>query len=169
MPKKNKKKAKILITLSSDENALLCAVIKRGTTKAQTVTRARILLLSHRGKTNNAIVGALGCAPRTVTEVRKRYQERNGIEEAIYDASRPGQPKKITPEHEAFVIATACTDAPKGHHHWTLNALKDKLIATYDNLQSVSDERIRQILLHAELKPWREKNVVRTQAHARVS
>lgn len=165
MRKKNKKKVKILIVLDNEETALLEAVIKRGTTKAQTVTRARILLLSHRGKTNNTIVDALGCAPRTVTDVRKRYQERDGIEEVIYDASRPGQPKKITPEHEAFVIATACTDAPVGHAHWTLNALKNKLLETYTTLRSVSDERVRQILLHAQLKPWTEKNVVRAKSY----
>lgn len=155
--------------LDAKEMTQLEQVIKRGTTKARTVTRARILLLSHRGNTNSEIIAALGCAQWTITDVRKRYQERDGIEEVIYDAPRPGQPKKITPEHEAFVIATACTDAPAGHAHWTLNALKKKLLETYTMLQSVSDERIRQILLHAELKPWREKNVVRTQAHARVS
>lgn len=166
MQKKNKKKAKILIVLSNKEIALLETHIRCGTVKAQTVTRARILLLSHKGKTNHEIVDALGCAPRTVSGVRRRYRDRGSASAVITDFPRPGQPKKITPEHEAFVIATACTQAPEGHAHWTLNALKNKLLETYSTLQSVSDERIRHILLHAALKPWTEKNVVHPYSHS---
>jgi len=165
MRKKHKKKVKILIALSNEETVLLHKVIRNGTAPARTITRAHILLLSHKGKNNREITEALDCSHDLVSTVRKRYHERDSIDAALFDAPRPGQPKKITPAHEAFVIATACTDAPEGHAHWTLRALKDKLIATYNDLQSVSDERIRQILLCAELKPWREKNVVRAQAH----
>jgi transposase len=92
-------------------------------------------------------------------DIRKRYCER-GLEGALHDAPRPGQPKKITAEHEEFVVATACMDAPEGHNQWTLEVLRDKLIETYDDLQSVSHEWIRHMLLRAALKPWREKNVV---------
>jgi transposase len=98
-------------------------------------------------------------AKTTSKDIRKRYCER-GLEGALHDASRPGQPKKITAEHEAFVVATVCTDAPEGHDQWTLEVLRDKLIETYDDLQSVSHEWIRHMLLRAALKPWREKNVV---------
>lgn len=164
--KKHQKREKIIVTLSTTEITALEKLVKSGTAKARTMTRARILLLSHRGKTNTAIMDALGCAQWTVTDVRRRYRERGGIKEVIYDAPRPGQPKKITSAHEAFVVATACTDAPEGHDHWTLEALKDKLLATYDDLESVSHEWIRQMLIRAALKPWREKNVVYPKAHA---
>jgi transposase len=66
-------------------------------------------------------------AKTTPKDIRKRYCER-GLEGTLHDAPRPGQPKKITAEHEAFAVATACTDAPEGHDHWTLEALRDKLI-----------------------------------------
>jgi transposase len=101
--------------------------------------------------------------------VRKRYRKRGSIESAITDLPRPGQPKKITPKHEAFVVATACTDAPFGHNHWTLPELKKALLKRYKRLQSVSDERIRQMLLRSALKPWREKNVVRPEPNAALS
>ncbi len=160
---------KISVLLTKEDIHLLKHTLSRGTHKARTIIRAHILLYSHAGKTNKEIVDALGCAPRIICDVRKRYLHTRSVEQAIHDAPRPGQPKKITPDHEAFVIAIACTDAPDGHDHWTLNALKEKLIATYDDLHSVSHERIRHILLSAELKPWREKNVVRSQSHSALS
>jgi hypothetical protein len=95
--------------------------------------------------------------------------ERTTIADAINDAPRPGQPKKITTKHEAFVIATACTDAPKGHNHWTLPELKRVLLKRYKTLTSVSDERIRHILIASDLKPWREKNVVYPESHPALS
>jgi hypothetical protein len=153
--------AKVPVILTEEEITFLKHTLSRGTHKARTIVRARILLYSHKGKTNKEIVDALGCAPRIICDVRNRYLRTRSVEQAIHDAPRPGQPKKITIDHEAFVVATACTDAPDGHSHWTLDALKEKLITTYDDLHSVSHERIRQILLRAELKPWREKNVVR--------
>lgn len=159
---------KIEIDLRPGEAVWLQKLVKTGKQNARTVTRARILLLSDQEKTNREIVDALGVSPRSVTDVRQRYEKRGSAEKAVMDAPRPGQPRKVTAKHEAFVIATACTDAPDGHAHWTLDALKDKLLATHGKLGSISHERIRQILMEAELKPWRKKNVVRSEAHARV-
>jgi putative transposase len=161
----NKEREKVAVALSSQEISILNRLVRRGTAKARAITRARILLLSHRGKTNGEIMDVLGCAQWTVTDVRKRYRDRGSLDAVIEDAPRSGQPKKITPAHEAFVAATACTEAPEGHDHWTLEALKEKLLETYDDLDSVSHERIRRILITAALKPWREKNVVRAQTH----
>jgi transposase len=164
--KKKRRKEKILITLSDEEVAYLKNTVKKGESNARVITRARILLLSHKGKTNKEITEALDCSHDMIHLVRKRYKDRGSSDKAIHDAPRPGQPKKITAEHEAFVVATACTDAPEGHGHWTLEALRGKLTETYEELTSVSHERIRHILLRSALKPWREKNVVRSKAHA---
>jgi transposase len=163
--KKTHNTRKIEVALGAGEVASLRKLVAAGTQNARTITRARILLLSHEGKTNREIIDALGCSPRGIPAVRERYQERGSVEAAINDAPRSGQPRKITAKHEAFVIATACTDAPDGHSHWTLAALQDRLIRTHKKLGSVSHERIRRILLEADLKPWREKNVVRSHAH----
>ena len=163
------KPEKIIILLSAKEIAALERVVKIGKSKAREITRARILLLSHQGKTNRAIGEALSCSHDCIHLVRKRWKDRGSTLAAIRDLPRSGQPKKITAEHEAFVVATACTDAPEGHSHWTLDALKNKLIETYDDLDSVSHERIRRMLIASALKPWREKNVVRTETHSRVS
>jgi transposase len=164
--KKKHNTRKIEVDLKADEVVWLQRLVRAGAQNARTVTRARILLLSNRDKTNREIVDALDVSPRSVTDIRTRYETRGSAEAAVMDAPRSGQPRKITAKHEAFVIATACTDAPEGHDHWTLGALKEKLLATHRKLDSVSHERIRHILMEADLKPWREKNVVRAASHA---
>ena len=172
MRKKKVKKVsrpKVNISLNTEEHRSLNDITKYGNHNVRVVTRARILLLSHEGKTNTEIVEALGCAPRMICNIRRLYKERSSVSDAIHDAPRPGQPKKITPRHEAFVVATACTDAPPGHNHWTLPELKKALLKRYKKLKSVSDERIRRMLLASELKPWREKNVVRPESHPALS
>ena len=154
--------SKYRIALEKEEVRTLETIITKGTSPARTVTRARVLLLANEKgpkKTNKEVAAVLMLASTTPRDIRKRYCER-GLKGALHDAPRPGQPKKITDEHKTFVIATACTDAPEGHDHWTLEALRDKLIETYDDIQSVSHEWIRQILVRAKLKPWREKNGV---------
>jgi transposase len=163
--------SKYRIALEKKEARMLEHIISKGTSPARVITRARVLLLANENgpkKTNKAIAETLMLASTTPRDIRKRYCER-GLQGALYDAPRPGQPKKITDEHKTFVIATACTDAPEGHDHWTLEALRDKLIETYDDLQSVSHEWIRQILIRAKLKPWREKNVVHAKAYTALS
>jgi transposase len=163
--------SKYRVALEKKEVQMLEHIINKGTSPARVIMRARVLLLANENgpkKTNKAIAETLMLASTTPKDIRKRYYER-GLRGALYDAPRPGQPKKITADHEAFVIATACTDAPDGHDHWTLDALRDKLIETYDDLQSVSHEWIRQILIRARLKPWGEKNVGGTHSHAALS
>ena len=171
MNKKHRgRKEKIRIVLTRKNITMLRAITRSGVRNAHEITRARILLLSHEGRTNSWIVSALGCSPRSVTAVRQRYTERKrDVMATISDASRPGQPKKILPIHEAFVVATACTEAPVAHSHWTLDELRKKLLKTYTGLKTVSDERIRRILIKNELKPWREKNVVRSKSQSAFS
>ena len=171
--KKQKKtspdRKKILVTLTVAEVATLEQVVRSGITNARVITRARILLCSHHGMTNRRIIETLGCSHELIRAVRHRAHERTPLIDAIHDLERPGQPKKVTPKHEAFVIATACTDPPQGHNHWTLPELKRVLLKRYKTLRPISDERIRHILMTSDLKPWREKNVVRPKSHATVS
>ena len=60
------------------------------------------------------------------------------------------------------IIAMVCSDPPEGRARWTVRlvveeAVKRKLVPR------VGRETIRILLLHHDLKPWREKNVVRSR------
>jgi hypothetical protein len=52
---------------------------------------------------------------------------------------------KLTDKQAAHIIAIACSDAPKGHEHWTLRLLADKVVAL-SYASSFSHEAIRQLL-----------------------
>ena len=155
-------KKKLEVNLSPEDSNKLMAVTKHGSNNVRVVTRARILILSHQGKTNSEIAESLNCAPRMICNVRQKYLTEKDILKAIADAERPGQPKKVKDVHEAYVVALACTNPPKGHNHWTLPELKKKLLIKYKKLRTISDERVRKMLLKSELKPWLKKNVVYT-------
>ena len=156
------------VVLSSGEVAALQRFITTGRHKSREIIRARILLLAYEDKSNAAIVRTVGCSAWTAREVRKRFIARGGWQSAVADAPKPGQPRKLTGQHEAFITATACTDPPPGHAHWTIPELKRALLEGYTEIRSISDETVRKVLLGAKLKPWREKNVVHSQAHTRV-
>lgn len=155
-------KRKLEVRLSTEDLKKVTDVIKHGKSNVRVITRARILILSHHGKTNQEITNALECAPRMICNIRRRFLQETDILKAIADAYRSGQPKRVTATHEAYVTALACTNPPQGHNHWTLPELRKKLLHKYKKLKTISDERVRHILLKSELKPWLKKNVVHT-------
>ncbi|HBE89774.1 MAG: hypothetical protein A3E37_04905 [Candidatus Andersenbacteria bacterium RIFCSPHIGHO2_12_FULL_46_9] len=156
---------KYIVALSAPERRYLTSITKTGTHHARVIIRARILLLSHQKLRDNDIARRLEISSWTVRDVRKRYRQRATIQAALQDLPRSGQPSKLTPEAEAFIVATACTNAPDGADHWPLRALREAVNATYKT-SIMSLNPIRAVLIQNELKPWREKNVVRPQAHA---
>jgi len=151
------------VRLSDDETAQLRSRIRTGTWLARDLVRARILLLSHDqpALTQASIASQIGCSVAKVQRTRERCRS-SGLEAALHDLPRPGQPKTLTPEHEAFIVATACTDSPAGTDHWTVSLLKQAL---WDkSSKGAGDETIRRVLLRNNLKPWLKKNVVRSEA-----
>ena len=123
--------------------------------------RARILLLLDEGWAPVDVPDALGCGIATVGRVRRRYEEE-GLDRALSEAPRPGQPKRLSERQSAKIVAMVCGPPPSGRARWTLEliveyAVKRKIIS------SVGRETVRVLLRDHELKPWREKNVVRAR------
>ena len=154
MPKKH------VVALTQKERDFLRSVIRRGIHPSRVIVRAQILLQSDRDKTDREIGRDLECSTDRVRNARIHYCKRASIEEAISDASRSGKPPTIQPHHRAFIAATACTEPPDDHAHWTLYALKEALEEAYDDIQSISHEEVRRTLIADKLKPWRKKNVL---------
>ncbi len=80
----------------------------------------------------------------TVHRTRQRYVQE-GVELALSERPRKERDKKITPETEAFLIATACTAPPNGRESWTMQLLADKLVSL-ELIESISDETVRTTL-----------------------
>ena len=119
------------IHLSSEQRSQLQHTISAGNAPARVQTRARILLLTDHSqkahRTNAQIASALLCAPATVFNVCRRYRQE-GLEAALTEKPRPGNPRKLDGAAEAQLLLLACSDAPEGYARWTLRLLADKAV-----------------------------------------
>ena len=101
----------------------------------------------------------------TVARARKRYVEE-GLEAAINDRPWPGRERKLDGRQEAHLIAFACSAAPEGHTHWTLQLLADKVVEL-EFAESISLETVRQILKKTNSSPGRRKSGVSPRCQGR--
>src|SRR5438105_2181980 len=66
------------------------------------------------------------------------------------------RPRRLDGEHEAHLIALACSQPPGGREQWSLRRLSDRLVEL-EVVEQVSHETVRQVLKKNELKPWQKK------------
>jgi len=155
----NKKyQPKHTVTLSRRERNILKEITDKGKSNARVIKRAYILLESDRKETDEAIAEELNVSKRTVQRVRTNY-ESDGLESALYDAPRTGQPAKLNDKSEAHLIAIACSGPPKGRNRWTLELLQKRMIKDR-KVKTISTVTIWSYLRNRGIKPWLEKNVV---------
>ena len=117
---------------------------KKGQRKARELTRARILLLTDKGKTEMDIKDLLGIGRATVSNVKRRYR-KEGLQRALTDKPRSGQPKKYTEKHKAEIIAQACAKSPEGSKRWSLALLTEEM-KKKKGFETINRESIRLIL-----------------------
>jgi transposase len=139
MPRK-----KYLINLTAEEQQQLAELTRKGTVKARQFKRAMILLKADQGLTDAQIVSAINVSRPCVERIRKRFVE-GGLERALNEDPRPGQRRKLDGRGEALLIATACSQAPEGHDHWTVRLLAGKLVEL-GVVECISHETVRMTL-----------------------
>jgi transposase len=160
----NKNQQKHIVKLSARQKRQLEDIIGKGKHKARDIKRAQVLLKSNQGMKDEDISVSVGLSPRTVERVRQRFTEiGGGINRAVYELPRTGQPAKLDDVKEAKLVAIACSRAPEGRDRWTLELLKQRLIGD-KVVNTISLNAIHQHLINRGIKPWREKNVVRAGA-----
>lgn len=138
MPKK-----KYLVDLSDKERQSLLQLLRSGKHSARKLTRARILLQADEGFTDEQIACTLQVGRVTVERLRQRFVE--GGLSALTDKPRPGKKPKLSAKAEARLIAEACSKAPEGRTHWTMQLLADRLVELCE-VDIISDETIRRTL-----------------------
>ncbi len=148
------------ITLTAEERQQLEKLVSSGKGAARKLTHARILLLADEGehgpgRTNVAIVEALGVGARTVERVRKRFVTES-FEAALQPRPQPPRPDKVKIKGpvEEQLIELACSDPPSGRSRWTLQLLADRLVVL-DCVERVSTETVRQALKKTTSRPGR--------------
>ena len=134
------------VKLNEQECQYLQKIVESGKDKARKITRCRILLLADesKGKTDQEISDALDVCLATIFNTRRRYHQ-GGLERAIEEAARSGQPPKFTGKSMAKITAIACSKPPEGRAKWSLRLLADRVIEL-DIVETISHQSIRNIL-----------------------
>jgi transposase len=139
------------IKLKKNELKFLTKFIRKGQKNARSLTRARILLLANQGKGDTEIAEILGVGRYTALRIRKRYLGE-GLQSALVDKPRTGQPEKYSEKHKAEIIAQACTQPPEGRKRWSLVLLCEEL-RKKEGFETINRESIRLILNKNKTKP----------------
>ena len=134
----------------SDQSALR-AIVKKGTHKSRTITRANALLLMGAGGRPAAVQAQVGISSAQYHRIKRRYLD-GGLAEALTERPRSGQPPKVTPALEAKITSLACSETPAGAARWTLSLLNDTLVSL-EYVDTISNESIRQVLKKANSSP----------------
>ena len=132
------------VQLSKAELSSLKNILRRGTARARTQTRARVLDLLHRGHHPDRIAETLQVSGATVFNIKRRYLEE-GFDSALLDKQRPGRPPTIDGKMRAQITALACSRAPQGHASWTLRLLADKAVEL-GFCESISHTAVKKLL-----------------------
>jgi transposase len=132
------------IQLSARDRHFLEAFRSKGQHSAREVTRAHILLAIGARVPTAQIQQVLGVSRMVIWRTQSAYTEK-GLDYALYDAARPGQPAKYRTDQEAEVVALACSQPPEGAVRWTIRSLT--IAARHrPKLEGINRESIRQIL-----------------------
>ncbi len=87
----------------------------------------------------------------TVYNVKTRFKIE-GLEKALEENHRSGQPKKYDDKKEAEIIALACTSPPKGRKKWTIRLVAEKL-SKKRGFETLNRESVRLVLKKAKPSP----------------
>jgi putative transposase len=156
-------RAALRIDVSKKDQKVLEKFLDGGVQPVRAVLRAMALLQLAKGVSAPRISGFIPLTPQAIRKVGHRYVE-GGLDRALYEKRRPGAAALLEDSQKQRIIAMVCACPPRGHARWTVrlvaeHAVKRRLVPR------VGRETIRVLLLSHDLKPWREKNVVRSGTH----
>lgn len=148
------------IELSNEEREYLERQTRARTIQAQTVTRARILLLRADSVSIDAIADKVGINRCSVMLCLKKFKE-GGIENALFDAPGRGRNAEITDEEKAWIINIACQkpiDFGYAAETWTYAKLTSHINKTaeaagYTRLSTIHKSTVHKILDETDIKP----------------
>ena len=149
-----------VISISDTDREYLEAQTRARTIQAQTVNRARILLLKADGALIDDIAEKVGMNRKSVMLCINKFLE-GGVENALFDAPGRGRNAEITDDEKAWIISIACqkpVDLGYSAETWT-RALLTKHInkfaesAGHTRLSTISQSKVRDILEESDIKP----------------
>ncbi|HEX8711461.1 MAG TPA: helix-turn-helix domain-containing protein [Terracidiphilus sp.] len=152
---------RVHVQLTKKDRKQIAGMLNKGWESARVLRRAVILQELDQGQTAGQAASHVGVASKTVRAIARRYEEE-GLKPALYEKPRPGQRRRLDASQSQRLIAMVCGPPPSGQARWSVRliaqeAVKRKLVPR------VGRESIRILLQSHDLKPWREKKLVRSR------
>ena len=152
-------RAALRIEVTSKDRKALKNLLGGGVQQVRVVLRAVALLQLAKGVSAPRIAGTVPLTAQAIRKIGHRYEE-GGLERALYEKQRPGADALLEDNQKQRIIAMVCSDPPEGFARWTVRLVAEEAVKRR-LVPRVGRETIRILLLSHDLKPWREKNVVR--------
>ena len=145
--------------LKAQDKKELEQMLSGGIQQVRVVLRALVLLQLNEGLSAPKVSRTIPFAAQAIRMIAQRYRQ-GGLERALFERKRTGHAELLQASDKQRIIAMVCSQPPEGRARWTVRlvaaeAVKRKLVP------DVGRETIRILLQSHDLKPWREKNVVR--------
>jgi len=141
------------LEINEEKRQKLQEIIRKGENKTRVITRARIMLLSDAGRTDQQVAEALQVGLATVERIRRRAV-REGIEVALVDRPRLGPKPMLSAKQQAQLVAIACSDPPPGQKRWTIRLLMEEVMKQ-KIVDSISFETVRRVIKKTMSNPGR--------------
>jgi len=149
----------LTIDVSPKDRKELVKLLSGGVQQVRVVLRALALLQLAKGVSAPQIAAVLPLTSQAIRNIGRRYRQ-NGLEAALFEKQRPGAATVLDDSQRQRIIAMVCSDPPEGRARWTVRLVAEEAVKRR-LVPRVGRETIRILLLDHDLKPWREKNVVR--------
>ena len=150
---------RVHVQLKRKDRQQVYGMLTKGRESSRVLRRASILRLLDGGQKAAQVAASVGVAAKTVRAVARRYEEE-GLESALYEKPRPGKRRALDVGQSQRIIAMVCSPPPQGMARWSVRLIATEAVKRKLAPQ-VGPETVRILLQSHELKPWREKNVVR--------
>lgn len=149
---------KYCVVLTAEVRAKLAAIARQTSVGVATARRAKILLLADEAHPDGGfadweIAEEVGLCVRQVVRIRQKFV-KSGVQPALSRVPRRdvGIRRALDGRAEAQLVAIACSTAPEGRDHWTLQMLCDEL-QRLRIVKSICCETVRQVLKKTNCGP----------------
>src|SRR5580704_6376408 len=152
--------------LSREDQKAVREILRAGIQQVRVVLRAIALEQLSSGQAAPGVAKIVHLSPQAVRRIAHRYQQ-GGLDQALYERGGRGSKELLDLSEKQRVIAMVCSDPPAGLARWTVRLIAEEAVKR-KLVPQVGRETIRVLLSSNDLKPWREKNVVRRRSGRRV-
>jgi len=146
------------VKVSAEDQKQLRQLLRAGIQQVRVVLRALALEQLSAGLTAPAVARMVHLTPQAVRRIGHRYK-RGGLPGALYERPGRGSEQLLDGPQKQRIIAMVCSLPLGGYVRWTVHLVAEQAVER--KLVPQVGQTVRILLLSHDLKPWREKNVVR--------